>query len=101
MRKINKSPSDIADVTNEDAIHDTGGISGEDLRRIIERIERLEEEKSGIAADIAAIYAESKAVGFDPKIVRKVIRLRSMEPHQVEEEETLTDLYKRAIGMST
>ncbi|MEO5333593.1 MAG: DUF2312 domain-containing protein [Magnetococcus sp. YQC-5] len=79
---------------------DTGGISGEDLRRIVERIERLEEEKLGIAADIRAIYAEAKAVGFDPKIVRKVIRLRSMEPHQVEEEETLTDLYKRALGMT-
>ncbi len=78
---------------------DTGGVSGEDLRRIVERIERLEEEKSGIAADVRAIYAEAKAVGFDPKIVRKVIRLRSMEPHQVEEEETLTDIYKRALGM--
>lgn len=78
---------------------DTGGISGEDLRRIVERVERLEEEKLGIAADIRAIYAEAKAVGFDPKIVRKVIRLRSMEPHQVEEEETLTEIYKRALGM--
>ncbi|MBF0628139.1 MAG: DUF2312 domain-containing protein [Magnetococcales bacterium] len=78
---------------------DLGGISSEDLRRVVERIERLEEEKLGIAADIRAIYAEAKAMGFDPKIVRKVVRLRSMEPHQVEEEETLTDLYKRALGM--
>ncbi|MBF0271058.1 MAG: DUF2312 domain-containing protein [Magnetococcales bacterium] len=78
---------------------DLGGISSEDLRRVVERIERLEEEKLGIAADIRAIYAEAKAMGFDPKIVRKVVRLRSMEPHQIEEEETLTDLYKRALGM--
>ncbi|MBF0428452.1 MAG: DUF2312 domain-containing protein [Magnetococcales bacterium] len=85
--------------TGDAAVVDTGGISGEDLRRIVERIERLEEEKLGIAADIRAIYAEAKAVGFDPKIVRKVIRLRSMEPHQVEEEETLLDLYKHALGM--
>lgn len=78
---------------------DLGGISGEDLRRVVERIERLEEEKLGISADIRAVYAEAKAMGFDPKIVRKVVRLRSMEPHQIEEEETLTDLYKRALGM--
>ncbi|MBF0126422.1 MAG: DUF2312 domain-containing protein [Magnetococcales bacterium] len=81
-------------------VMDTAGVSGEELRRIVERIERLEEEKLGIAADVRAVYAEAKAVGFDPKIVRKVIRLRSMEPHQVEEEETLTEIYKRALGMT-
>ncbi|NGZ06982.1 MAG: DUF2312 domain-containing protein [Magnetococcales bacterium] len=80
-------------------MEDLGGISGEDLRRVVERIERLEEEKLGISADIRAVYAEAKAMGFDPKIVRKVVRLRSMEPHQIEEEETLTELYKRALGM--
>ncbi|GAB0056477.1 hypothetical protein SIID45300_00785 [Candidatus Magnetaquicoccaceae bacterium FCR-1] len=78
---------------------DVGGISSEELRRVVERIERLEDEKLGIAADIRAIYAEAKAMGFDPKILRKIIRLRAMEPHQIEEEETLIDLYKRALGM--
>ncbi|MBF0179103.1 MAG: DUF2312 domain-containing protein [Magnetococcales bacterium] len=75
------------------------GISGEDLRRVVERIERLEEEKQGIAADVRAIYAEAKAGGFDPKIIRKVIRLRAMEPHLVEEEEALVEIYKHALGM--
>ncbi|MBF0261950.1 MAG: DUF2312 domain-containing protein [Magnetococcales bacterium] len=78
---------------------DVGGISSEELRRVVERVERLEDEKLGIAADIRAIYAEAKAMGFDPKILRKIIRLRAMEPHQIEEEETLMDLYKRALGM--
>ncbi|MBF0340718.1 MAG: DUF2312 domain-containing protein [Magnetococcales bacterium] len=78
---------------------DCDGINSENLRRVIERIERKEEEKDGILCDIRAIHAEAKSIGFDPKIVRMVVRLRSMEPHQIEEEETLTDLYKRALGM--
>ncbi|MBF0260416.1 MAG: DUF2312 domain-containing protein [Magnetococcales bacterium] len=78
---------------------DVGGISSKELRRVVERIERLEGEKSGISIDIAAIYAEAKSLGLDPKIIRKIIRLRAMEPHQIEEEETFLDLYKRALGM--
>ncbi|MBF0614387.1 MAG: DUF2312 domain-containing protein [Magnetococcales bacterium] len=89
----------VVESGSSDGVEDLGGISGEDLRRVVERIERLEEEKLGISADIRAVYAEAKAMGFDPKIVRKVVRLRSMEPHQIEEEETLTELYKRALGM--
>ncbi|MEO5346638.1 MAG: DUF2312 domain-containing protein [Magnetococcus sp. YQC-9] len=80
---------------------DVGGISSEELRRVVERIERLEEEKLGISADIRAVYAEAKSMGFDTKILRKIIRLRAMEPHQIEEEETLLDLYKHALGMLT
>ncbi|MBF0213028.1 MAG: DUF2312 domain-containing protein [Magnetococcales bacterium] len=94
MKKIG-----VVEQNNPSELTDSGGISSDDLRRIVERIERLEEEKLGISADIKAIYAEAKAMGFDPKIVRKIISMRSMEPHQIEEEETLIDLYKRALGM--
>ena len=76
-----------------------GGINSEDLQRIIGRVERLEQEKAGISIDITAVYAEAKAVGFDPKIIRQVIKLRKMDPHQMEEQEVLLDLYTRALGM--
>jgi len=56
-----------------------GGVAGEQLRSFIERIERLEEEKKGIAEDIKEVYAGAKAVGFDPKVMRKVISIRKMD----------------------
>lgn len=77
-----------------------GGIAGEELRRFIERIERLEEEKAGIANDIKDVYAECKSRGFDTKIVRQVIRLRKMEKNDRQEQEELLDLYLAAIGES-
>ncbi len=78
---------------------DVGGVSGAQLRSYIERVERLEEEKAGIANDIKEVYAEAKGNGFDVKIMRQVIRLRKLEPHDREEMEELLDLYKAAIGM--
>ena len=78
---------------------EAGGIAGERLRSLIERIERLEEERATIAADIREIYAEGKAAGFDVRIMRRVIRLRKMEKADRDEQETLLDLYLRAIGM--
>ena len=69
------------------------------LRLLIERIERLEEEKKGIADDIKDVYAESKAVGYDPKIMRKVISLRKMKPEDRTEQDMLLDTYKTALGM--
>ena len=78
---------------------EAGGIAGERLRSLIERIERLEEERATIAADIREIYAEGKAAGFDVRIMRRVIRLRKMEKAERDEQETLLDLYLRAIGM--
>lgn len=83
----------------EDNTQDTGGVSGQRLKAFIERIERLEEEKSGLAEDIKGIYAECKGVGFDTKIVRKVIRLRKMDKEKRHEEESLVELYKSAIGL--
>ena len=69
------------------------------LRLLIERIERLEEEKKGIADDIRDVYAEAKAVGYDAKIMRQVIRLRKMQPDDRREMETVLDLYKAALGI--
>jgi uncharacterized protein (UPF0335 family) len=78
---------------------DVGGIASDRLRSIIERIERLEEERKALASDIKDIYAESKSAGFEPKVIRALIMLRRQEPAEVEEQETLLDLYKRALGM--
>jgi uncharacterized protein (UPF0335 family) len=78
---------------------DVGGIAAERLRSFIERIERLEEEKAALASDIREIYAEAKGTGFDTKIMRQVLKLRKMDRADVEEQETLLELYCRALGM--
>jgi uncharacterized protein (UPF0335 family) len=70
------------------------------LRAIIERIERLEEEKRTIAEDIKEIYAEAKGTGFDTKAVRTIIRLRKKDQAERQEEEAILDLYKAALGMA-
>jgi len=69
------------------------------LRLLIERVERLEEEKKGIADDIRDVYAEAKAVGYDAKIMRQIVRLRKMKPDDRAEMETILDLYKCALGL--
>ena len=79
---------------------DVGGIAADRLRSFIERIERLEEEKAALTADIREVFAEAKSNGFDTKIMRQVVRLRKMENADREEQEMLLDLYKRALGMS-
>ncbi|MGF1607321.1 MAG: DUF2312 domain-containing protein [Rhodothalassiaceae bacterium] len=74
-----------------------GGVAGDQLRSFIERIERLEEEKKGIADDIKDVYAEAKAIGLDPKIMRQVIRLRKMDRSERQEQEALLDVYLHAL----
>ena len=69
------------------------------LRLLIERIERLEEEKKGIADDVKDVYAEAKAVGYDVKIIRQIVRLRKMKPDDRAEMEALRDTYKAALGL--
>jgi uncharacterized protein (UPF0335 family) len=69
------------------------------LRAFIERIERLEEDKQTIADDIKDVYAELKGTGFDTKAVRTIIRLRKKDQAERQEEETILDLYKAALGM--
>jgi len=78
---------------------DVGGVAVERLKSFIERIERLEEEKRGLSGDFKEVYAEAKGTGFEPKIMRQIIKLRRMDKEEVDEEESLLDLYKRALGM--
>ena len=78
---------------------DVGGIAGDRLKSFIERIERLEEEKQALANDIKEVYAEAKGTGFDTKIMRQLIRLRKMDKDDLDEQETLLDIYRRALGM--
>ena len=70
------------------------------LRLLIERIERLEEEKKGIADDIRDVYMEATAVGYDPKIMRQIVRLRKMKPDDRSEQDMLLETYKNALGMA-
>ncbi|HEV2302133.1 MAG TPA: DUF2312 domain-containing protein [Stellaceae bacterium] len=78
---------------------DVGGIAGDRLRSFIERIERLEEERRVLSADIKEVYAEAKGNGFEPKIMRQIVRLRKKDKDELDEEESLLDVYKRALGM--
>lgn len=79
---------------------DTGSVASAELRAFIERIERLEEEKAGIAADIREVYAEAKGRGYDNKIMRQVIRIRKMEDHDRMEQDALLATYMHALGMA-
>ncbi|MCG7347266.1 DUF2312 domain-containing protein [Sphingomonas sp. ACRSK] len=74
-------------------------ISAEQLRLLIERIERLEEEKKGISDDIKDVFAEAKSTGFDVKTMRTIIRLRKMEKHHREEQDMMVQTYLSALGM--
>ena len=74
-------------------------VAGERLRSIVDRIERLEEERKALGSDIKDIYSEAKSAGFDIKVLRQLIRIRKQEPAEVEEQETLLDVYRRALGM--
>ena len=76
-----------------------GAIQADRLKLLIERVERLEEEKKGIADDIKDVYAEAKAVGYDPKIMRKVVSLRKMDTNDRREQDDLLETYKSALGM--
>ena len=76
-----------------------GTVSGERLAAFLQRIERLEEEKAELMADIREIYAEAKGDGFDPRIMRKIVRLRAMDDGARQEEEDLLNTYLAALGM--
>lgn len=78
---------------------DVGGIAGAQLKSLIERIERLEDEKRALGEDIKEVYAEAKGNGFEPKIMRQLIKIRRMDKDDHDEQESLLDLYKRALGM--
>lgn len=78
---------------------DVGGIAADRLRSFIERVERLEEEKTALTADIREVYAEAKGVGFDPKIMRQIVRLRKMDSQDRQEQEAILELYRQALDL--
>lgn len=79
--------------------HNVNGIAGERLLSIIQRYEHLDSEKAALSSDQKDIMQEAKSCGLDVKVIRQLIRIRKQEPAEVEEQETLLDVYRRAIGM--
>lgn len=88
-----------AEVANDTVTKDVENVSGQRLKSYLDRIDRLEEEKKGLADDIKDIYAEAKGVGFDVKTIRKIVKLRQMDTNKRHEEEELLELYKSAVGL--
>src|SRR3954467_159056 len=80
---------------------DVGGVSGDQLRSLIERIERLQIEKKQLGEDIKEVYSEAKGAGFDVKIMRRLVKERSCDPDDLQEEAELLRLYKEAISFRT
>ena len=78
---------------------DIGGVAVDRLRSFIERVERLEEEKAALSADIREVYSEAKGAGFDVKILRQIVRLRKMDDSDRREQEEILDVYKRALDL--
>ncbi len=75
-------------------------VAADQLRLFIERIERLEEEKKGVSDDIKDVYLEAKSQGYDAKIMKQVVKLRSMATHDRQEMEAILDTYKAALGLA-
>lgn len=78
---------------------DSQSIAADELRLLIERIERLEEEKKSISDDIRDVYSEAKARGYDAKIVRQIVRLRKMETHDRQEMDAILETYRAALNV--
>lgn len=76
-----------------------GNTAADQLRLLIERIERLEEEKRGISDDIKDVYSEAKATGYDTKAMREIVRLRKLEKHVRQEQADIVETYKNALGL--
>ena len=87
-------------MSDEQSSNQIGGIAADALKQTIDRIERLEEEKKALSADIKDVYAQAKSQGFDTKIIRQIVRLRKVERSEREEAEQLLELYMAAIGMA-
>lgn len=78
---------------------DVGGIAGDRLKSFVERIERLAEEKKALQEDIKCVFLEAKGNGFDVAIMRQILKIRGMDKDDLDEQEALLDVYKRALGM--
>ena len=87
----------MLDRTNETI--PTDSVAADQLKAFVERIERLEEEKAGLASDIKEVYAEAKGSGFDTKALRKIVSLRKKDHEERQEEEAMLELYMQALGM--
>lgn len=83
------------------ADHDetTGNVTADELRLLIERAERLEEEKKGISDDIKDVFAEAKARGYEPKAIREIIKIRKKKREEYQEEQAILEVYQKALGM--
>lgn len=79
-------------------MNSVAGIDGGNLVAIVGRIERLEEEKSGLSEGVRDVYLEAKSQGFDPKIIRKIVQERKKDQHVIDEEETMLSLYRQVLG---
>lgn len=77
----------------------SGGVAAGQIKSIIERVERLEEEKTALAGDIREIYAEAKSNGYDVKVLRQIVRIRKQDAAERQEQEAILDLYLHALGM--
>lgn len=91
---------DNDDLVGPGAGHNSSAVAAGQLRSIVERIERLEEDKKAVAEDIKEVYKEAKGNGFDTKTIRKVIAIRKKDAEERQEEEALLDLYLSALGMA-
>jgi uncharacterized protein (UPF0335 family) len=92
-------PGRQAQRIGQEAIMAKSGFAAGQLKSLVERIERLEEEKTALTADIREVYAEAKGNGFDTKIIRQVIRMRRLDKADRQEQEAVLDLYLSALGM--
>ncbi|WP_347337861.1 DUF2312 domain-containing protein, partial [Klebsiella pneumoniae] len=76
-----------------------GNVTADELRLLIERAERLEEEKKGLSDDIKDVFAEAKARGYDPKAIKKIMQIRKKKREEFQEEEAILEVYMKALGM--
>lgn len=83
-----------------DAAPDVGGIAADQLRNFVERIERLNDQRRALADDIAEVFAQAKANGYDVGVIRIILRERRMDPGDVSDRDTLLDVYRHALGMA-
>ena len=95
-----KSKKQTPKQDEERGIGDNSGISGKRLESFIQRVERLEEEKKALAEDIREVYGEARSTGFEPKIMRKIVRIRAMDAEKRREEQEILDLYCAALGLA-
>ena len=98
-KRTNDDDERVADLLGEDSGDNSTTVAAAQLRSIIERIERLEEEKKTIADDIKEVKAEAKGNGFDVKAINTIIKLRKQDAAERQEQEAILDLYKSALGM--